>query len=143
MRALLLIAMTACIETPSGTGIIGTRTDMTTQPGTYTGYRVVTKCTQSPTNVGVIGTGMVAVPNTAAIAAAGQDLHMQLSDLKSVWGWGGSALGCEPGVGTEIDLDDWRDVDTVIARTGAWLRDRGYALQVAIFVEGIPVADAQ
>ncbi len=142
MRALVLIAMVGCAGRPEP-GVIGTRADMTTQPGTYAGYRVVTACTQSRTDVAVIGTGTVTFADTAAIATAGQDLHAQLSDLASIWGWGGAAVGCEPGVGTEIDLDDWRDVDTVIARTGAWLQARGYALQVAISVSSIPVPDAQ
>ena len=44
--------------------------------------------------------------------------------------------------GTNVWLSDWRDVDTVIVRVGAWLRANDYALQVGIGVEGIPVPHA-
>jgi hypothetical protein len=138
---LIAIALlsSACIEEPHGPGIVGSSNDMTTPAGDYTGYRVVTSCESTWSDVGVIGTGSVAITDTTAIAAAGQDLKTRLADVASIWGWGGYGLVCEPGVGTQIDLSDWRDVDAVIERTGAWLREHDYALQVGIGVSGIPV----
>ena len=131
--------LSACIEEHHGPGVVGSPADMTTPPGDYTGYRVVTECAGTWADVGVTGTGSLAITDVAAIAAAGQDLRMQLTDLASIWGWGGYGLACEAGIGTNISLSDWRDVDTVIARTGAWLRAHDYGLQVGISVGGIPV----
>lgn len=140
LLAIALLLLAACVQEDHGTGIVGTPDDMTTLPGDYVGYRVTTPCVNAPSvDVGVIGTGNVAVMQTADISAAGNDLHTRLTDLASIWGWGGYGLVCDAGVGTQIYLRDWRDVDTVIARTGTWLRDHDYALQVAISVEGVPV----
>lgn len=135
----IALLLSACIEEHHGPGVVGTSDDMTTPAGDYVGYRVVTACSGTWTDVGVIGTGSVAVTDTTAISAAGKDLALQLADLASIWGWGGYGLVCEPGVGTQIHLSDWREVDTVIARTGAWLREHDFALQVGISVEGVPV----
>jgi hypothetical protein len=135
----IALLLSACIEEHHGPGVVGSSDDMTTPPGDYAGYRVVTTCGGTWTDVGVIGTGSVAVTDTAAISAAGQDLKLQLADVASIWGWGGYGLVCEPGVGTQVHLSDWRDVDAVIARTGTWLHERDYALQVGISVGGVPV----
>jgi hypothetical protein len=134
--------LSACIEEHHGSGVVGTRDDMSTSSGDYTGYRVVAECPSTYADVGVIGTGSVALTVTDDISAAGQTLHNELADLASVWGWGGYGLVCEPGIGTNVWLSDWRDVDTVILRVGAWLRANDYALQVGIGVEGIPVPHA-
>lgn len=136
------LLVSACTMEHHGSGVVGSAEDMTTTPGAYVGYRVVTSCEGTWTDVGVIGTGTIALTETAAITAAGQDLHAQLSDLASVWGWGGYGLACEPGVGTSVYLSNWRDVDTVIARLGAWLHAHDYALQIGISVDGIPVPHA-
>ncbi len=135
----IALLLSACIEDHHGPGVVGSSTDVTTPPGDYAGYRVVTACGNTWTDVGVIGTGSVAITDVAAIAAAGQDLSTRLGDLASIWGWGGYGLVCEPGLGTQIDLSNWRDVDAVIERTGAWLREHDYALQVGIGVDSIPV----
>ena len=143
MRLALALLLAGCVQQgPDGPGTVGSPADVKTPSGYYTGYRVNTQCNQTWTDVGVIGTGSVAVTGDAAIAAAGQDLHTRVTDLASVWGWGGVSLVCEPGVGTQIELSDWRDVDTVIARAGDWLREHDYALQVGIEVAGIPVPQA-
>ncbi|HEY5944825.1 MAG TPA: hypothetical protein VIV40_05010 [Kofleriaceae bacterium] len=139
----IAVLLSACvIDEPHDLGVVGSSADMTTPAGDYSGYRVVTGCGNSWSDVGVIGTGSVELTQVADIAAAGQDLHERVTDLASVWGWGGYGLVCEPGVGTQIDLSNWRDVDTVIARTGAWLAEHDYKLQVSISVEGWPVPDA-
>jgi hypothetical protein len=131
-----------CAVEHHGSGVVGSSDDMSTPAGDYTGYRVVTQCEGTWTDVGVIGNGSVVLAQTAEISAAGQDLHTQLVDLASVWGWGGYGLACEPGIGTQVYLSNWRDVDTVITRVGTWLRAHDYALQVAISVSGIPVPQA-
>jgi hypothetical protein len=142
--ALLLCAcLAACIEQHEGPGVVGSSDDVTTPPGEYVGYRVVRPCATSTwTDVGVIGTGTIELTQTDEIAAAGQELRAQIADLPSVWGWGGYGLVCEAGLGTSISLSDWRDVDTVIARVGDYLRERDYKLQVGIAVSSIPVPHA-
>ena len=138
MRIVLALLLTACVAEDHGSGVVGSEADVTTPPGDYTGYRVVTECGGTWTDIGVIGTGTIEVTDTALISEAGNDLFFQLGDIKSIWGWGGYGLVCEPGVGTQIDLSNWRDVDAVIARTGEWLRARDYKLQVGISVGGPP-----
>jgi hypothetical protein len=138
----IALLLSGCIEEHHGPGVVGTRADMTTPAGDYAGYRVVTECGNTWTDVGVIGTGSIAVTDTAAIAAAGNELYAQLGDIKSIHSWGGYGLVCEPGIGTNVWLSNWRDVDTVIARTGEWLRARDFALQVGIGVEGPAVPTA-
>jgi hypothetical protein len=144
MRHLAIaLLLTACVAEPDyGPGTVGSPDDVTTPPGDFVGYRVVMPCGNSWSDVGVIGTGTVAVTNVDAISSAGQDLRTRLVDLASIWGWAGYGLGCQGGVGTEIDLSDWRDVDTVIERTGAWLVEHDYALMVSVSVSGIPRPDA-
>jgi hypothetical protein len=136
--AAALFFLTACItfDHDNDDHVIGARTDMRTQPGDYAGYRVVTACSGTWSDVGVIGTGTI---EPADIAGAGQELHTRLTDFASIWGWGGTSLVCEPGVGTSIDLNNWRDVDLLIVRIGDWLRERDYKLQVGIAVGGQPV----
>ena len=141
LAAIALVLLCACIDEPSGSGVLGSRADMTTPAGDYTGYRVVTECS-AYTDVGVIGTGSIAVTQTADISAAGNDLHTRIADITSVWGWGGYGLVCEPGIGTQVYLSNWRDVDTVIARAGAFLAERDFAMQVSVTVEGQPVPQA-
>lgn len=140
-RIVLALMLTACIEEHRGPGVVGTPADMRTRPGPYAGYRVVMPCEGTWVDVGVTGTGGVDLTATEDILAAGQQLATQLSDVASIWGWGGYGLACEPGVGTQVSLSSWRDVDTVIARTGAWLRLHDYRLQVGIHVGGPPVPD--
>lgn len=143
MRLVLALVLSGCVaDGATSPPVIGSSADVTTQPGNYNGYRVDTACANHFADVGVIGIGQVAVTDVAAISAAGQDLRTRLTDLESIWGWGGYGLVCESGVGTEISLSSWRDVDVVIARTGAWLLEHDYALQVGITVDSIPVADS-
>jgi hypothetical protein len=142
MRILLLALLGGCVmDEATSPPVIGTSADVTTQAGTYVGFRIDTSCASHAADLGVIGTGSVAITDVADIASAGQDLRTKLSDITSIWGYGGYGLVCESGVGTEIDLSDWRDVDAVLARTGAWLHEHDYALQVGITVGSIPVAD--
>jgi hypothetical protein len=141
MRCLLLAVLGACSVAPEDAhDVVGSPDDVATIPGAYAGYRVVAPCATTAFALGVSGTGSVAITDTTAISAAGQSLATELADVSSIWGWGGYGLACEPGIGTQILLDDWTQVDTVIARTGAWLAARDLALQVAIEVGPPPVA---
>ena len=142
-RIALALLLSACIEQHHGPGVVGSSEDVATPPGDYVGYRVVRPCVGTTwSDVGVIGTGSIELTQTADISAAGQELHDRVADVASVWGWGGYGLACEPGVGTQVALSNWRDVDTVIARAGEFLRERDYKLQIAIAVDGIPVPAA-
>jgi hypothetical protein len=123
-------------EDREGSGVVGSPADMRTSPGDYAGYRVVTACNSTWIDVAVIGTGTI---EPADIPAAGQELRDRLTDFMSIWGWGGTSIGCEPGVGTSVDLSDWREVDPLIERIADWLRERDYSLQVVIAVDGQPV----
>ncbi len=141
MRTIALLALAGCTggATPA---VIGTEADVRTAPGDYVGYRVIAPCSTSGViQLGVVGTGSTALVNIDAIAAAGATLMSKLADIKSIWGGGGYGLVCDPGVGTEIDLDNWFDVDEVIARTGEWLHDQNLSLEVALSVESIPMPD--
>ncbi len=133
----------ACVDMGDrGSSITGTSGDVTTEAGEYVGYRVVTPCEQGYVNIGVIGTGNVPLVDNAAIGAAATELAESLADVPSVWGHSGYGLSCEPGIGTTIYTDNWRDVDELINRIGAYLRERDLALQVGIGVDSIPVAVA-
>jgi hypothetical protein len=99
----------------------------------------VLTCANAWRDAGVVGTGSVAVTGNEAIAAAGEDLYTRVHDIASIWGWGGFGVACESGAGTQISLSSWRDVDTVIARTGAWLIEHDYNLQVGITVDAPPI----
>jgi hypothetical protein len=134
----------ACVDMDDhGPPVVGTSGDVQTAPGDYVGYRVVTPCDEAYVNVGVIGTGSVTIPNVEDIAPVSGDIYTTLGDLKSVWGYSGASLVCEPGVGATISTSSWRDVDTMIARIGDYLSTHDLALQVGISVETIPVADAK
>ena len=138
---LVVLGLSGCVvDSPTGPGVTGTSADVTTQPGTYVGYRFDVGCANHFADLGVVGIGATAVIEVAPISAAGQDLRTRLADLESIWGWGGYGLVCEPGVGTEISLSSWLDVDTVVARAGAWLVEHDYALQIGITVGSPPVA---
>ncbi len=137
--AILCIVLAGCDPAPETVGVLGSRSDVSTRAGSYSGYRVVMACPTTAVNVGVIGTGSVAVTDVNAIAHAGEELQAQLIDIRSIWGSGGYGLVCEAGVGTSISLDDWRDVDAVIARAGAFLEARDLALQVGITVGSVPI----
>lgn len=141
MRNLVLlgaIVLAGCAAQPADHPVLGTRADVTTQSGQYTGYRVVTSCPTTFADIGVIGTGARVVMSTSEMSSLGQQLHARLTDLASVWGWGGYGLVCESGAGTTLNLDDWRDVDTIITRAGAFLGEQNVTLQVGINVESIP-----
>ena len=139
---MLLVGLLAgCNEMASGDQVIGDRSDVQTTPGVYVGYRVISPCQNTVPALGVVGTGTTALVNLQDIAAAGATLLSRFSDLPSVWGGGGYGTVCGPGVGSELDLDNWHDVDTVIVRTGQWLRDQNLTLEVGIAVSSVPVPD--
>lgn len=141
MRIALLALLVGCSSGSDGPGVIGSPTDVSTTPGTYAGYRVVSPCpTMLHATLGVIGIGSVVVSGDS-VSRFGLQLERELTDLHSIWGGGGIALGCEPSVSTSLMLDDWRDVDTVIDRTGAFLTDHDLALQVSITVSSVPAPE--
>lgn len=134
------LAMGACVDMDDGgSTIVGTSGDVTTEPGTYTGYRLVSPCEERYVNIGVIGTGAIELTEVAEISGAGQELAATLRDVTSIWGHGGYGLACEPGVGTTIHTNNWQDVDMLIVRIGDFLRERNYALQVGLSVGSQPV----
>ena len=136
----VLLVVGGCVDMEDrGPTIVGTSGDVTTEPGDYTGYRVVSPCEDSFVNIGVIGTGSIDVPDANDISALGSELGASLRDVTSVWGSAGYGLACEPGLGTSIYTNDWRDVDMLIARIGEFLRDRDVALQVGVNVGSQPV----
>ena len=144
MKSSLLIAVLAttgaCVEMDrGGTPIVGTSGDVMTEPGAYVGYRVVLPCEDRYVNIGVIGTGSVELTAIEDISAAGNDLAASLGDIKSIWGYGGYGLACEPGVGTTIYTSNWQDVDALIGRIGVYLDERDYGLQVSLSVDSPPV----
>jgi hypothetical protein len=139
-RLALLLALPACFESASSPGVSGSERDVRTLPGDYGGYRVVRPCPETYRDIGVVGLGAEVPDDNDAIVALGGELLLEVGDIPSIWGGGGVGLGCEPGVGTTVYLDDWRDVDQVIARAGDFLAARDLAMEIGISVESIPVA---
>jgi len=135
-----VLALVACSSDPIPSDVLGSPSDLRTAPGTYAGYRVSYPCSGSWVNVGVEGVGANPVTTLADITRVGADILAALADVPSVFGGGGYGVQCHTGVGTGVDLDDWRDVDRVIARIGELLGERDLSLQVGISVSGIPVA---
>jgi hypothetical protein len=144
MRWMVILAvgqLAACLDTGTeGRDVLGSPDDFATPAGAYPGYEVARSCRADGPAVGVIGTGTTVLADVQAIGAVGGALHDELADVPSLWGGGGYGLACLPGVGTILYLDDWRDVDEVVERSGAYLRARDLALQVGIEVAPVPVA---
>ena len=139
----LALVVVGCVDMDDkGPAIEGTSGDVTTAPGDYVGYRVVSPCEGTWVNIGVTGTGTRVLSTTEEISAAGAELGASVRDFGSVWGHGGVGLSCEPGVGTSVHTSSWYDVDALIVRIGDYLRDRDLALQVGISVGSIPVPHA-
>ena len=136
------VAIAGCgMNTADGT-VLGTPDDLKVAPGTYDGYRLVRPCAASPSlTAGLEGIGTQAPTDEHAIASLGGELLATFSDLQSVWGGGGFGLACASGVGTDLFIDDWRDVDGVIVRAGRWLEERDLGIKVTISVVSIPVAE--
>lgn len=131
--AALAALLAGCVASSHEAHVLGSPEDVHTAAGDYVGYRVVRPCALASVDLGVRGTGSV-VPNQAMITAAGAELLQLVGDLR-LSGGGGYGLACEAGVGTQLVLGDWRDVDTAISRVGPWLAERDLALQVAISVD--------
>lgn len=143
MRLVLVLALAACSSGSTGSGksgVSGSSGDLHTAPGTYAGYRVSYPCEGTWVDVGVEGLGANLVTTSDGLSRVGADILASLADVPSVWGGGGHGLQCHSGTGTTLSLDDWRDVDRVVTRIGALLRERDLSLQVGISVSGVPVA---
>ena len=135
-----VVVLVACSSDPIPSDVLGSPSDLRTAPGTYAGYRVSYPCSESSVDVGVEGVGANPVTTINATSGAGAELLAALADIPSVFGGGGYGVQCHTGTGTSVYLDDWRDVDRVIARIGAFLGEHDLSLQVGISVSGIPVA---
>jgi hypothetical protein len=139
LMPVFVLAVAACGADSIPSDVNGSPSDLRTAPGTYAGYRVSYPCAGAWANVGVEGAGANPVTANDAISRVGADILAALADVPSVWGGGGYGLQCHAGTGTRLSLDDWRDVDRVIARIGALLAERDLSLQVGIQVSGVPV----
>jgi hypothetical protein len=140
LMPVFVLAFAACSGDRIPSDVKGSPGDLHTQPGTYAGYRVSYPCSEASVNVGVEGVGANPVTTSNDISRVGTDLLAALADVPSVWGGAGYGVQCHAGTGTRVSLDDWRDVDAVVARIGAYLGERDLSLQVGISVGGIPVA---
>jgi len=134
----LVLVLAACSGDSIPSVVNGSPSDLRTAPGIYAGYRVSYPCAGASVDVGVEGLGANPVTTSDGISHAGADILASLADVPSVWGGGGYGLQCQSGIGTSVSLDDWRDVDQVVTRVGALLRERDLSLQIGIFVSGIP-----
>ncbi|HEY5922537.1 MAG TPA: hypothetical protein VIV11_12740, partial [Kofleriaceae bacterium] len=72
-----LLLLCACVDENHGSGVFGTRADMRTSAGDYTGYRVITACEGQWTDVGVIGTGSRVINESNELADYGQEMYWQ------------------------------------------------------------------
>lgn len=139
---IFVLALVACSgdPLPIPSDVKGSPSDLRTAPGTYAGYRVSYPCSEASVNVGVEGIGANPVTTFNEVTRVGADILAALADMPSVFGGWGYGVQCHAGTGTGVSLDDWRDVDGVIARIGAYLSERDLSLQVGIEVSGIPHA---
>lgn len=127
-----------------GSGVVGSALDAHVGAGNYDGYRVIRPC---PTRVtagaplalkGVGPTKLTTIDEVQAWSS--RRLSPLLSEGTSVNGVGGVSLGCEDGIGAWVVLSDWREVDALVARIGAFIREDGVDAQVSIEVQGPMVA---
>lgn len=107
---------------------------VTPLPGLYDGYEVHT-CGNSATDLGIRGVGSKIVSGIDDVWSAGNEVCDSVRDIGSLLACGGIGDACGT-VGTMVDLNDWRDVDTVIARVGTLLHDRDWSLEVGLTVRG-------
>jgi hypothetical protein len=135
-------SLSSCLFLDGGSEaqVKGTSADVMTAPGSYDGYRVIYPCSLSAPDLGIRGLGTREITGVDAIWAFGNQAFDAVRDVPSVWRGGGISRGCEPGSGTSIALDDWHDVDEVLARLGRLVREQDVAVQVGISVTTIPVA---
>jgi hypothetical protein len=119
----------------------GQPNDVKTVPGVYDGYEVVYPCPLHPTSYGIQGAGLIPMTTGDDVWNAGSAMCTVLKDVPSVFGCGGMGTACS-GLGTFVEMDDWREVDTVIDRVGHFLRDHDWSLDVAVEVNSIPVASS-
>jgi hypothetical protein len=149
--AVLVVALLAGCADDEESEVVGSPADVQTMPGVYDGYAVANGCDWD-SMLAVTGTGtswIGGVAPTAEGRAEALDLWGQetlgpaLEDLSSVWAVGGYGLSCHQiaGMGPTVHTNDWTDVDAIIQRVGALLRDEGLQDEVAILVGGIPEAE--
>lgn len=120
--------------------IAGTPSDVKTAAGSYDGFSVTRPCSESAVaDVGVRGLGRTTVTDRAEMYALAGELERSMPDVTSIY-LSSTGLQCDGDYGASISLTDWREVDEVIRRTGAFLRDRDLALSVSVNVESMAVA---
>jgi hypothetical protein len=137
---LMGLVLGGCGAGSADSAVKGSPADVVTAPGVYPGYRVVMPCPGSGVDLGIRGLGTKEVATADEVWKVGGEIDLSLRDLQSVWSAGGYGASCETGLGTLVHLDDWRDVDRVIARIGAMLRERDLSIQVGLSVVSVPVA---
>jgi hypothetical protein len=118
----------------------GTVADVTTQPGRYPGYDVTFAEDPAGTwTATVTGTGSVRVSEWPAPAICEFVDHLELSlglEFPSLQAFSGTTEGCAGWTSIWIYGYDWRDVDGVLAMTGAWMRARDYQFAVTLEIGG-------
>lgn len=127
--------------------VLGSPSDVRTAPGTYEGYEIVDHC-ELAHDYGVVGIGTRwyddVAPGDAGRPDALTDFGYQvlkpaLADIDSVHtiGWGRTCTGNS---GVSLGISDYRDVDGAFSIVGRILAEGDLREEIAISVEGVPVA---
>jgi hypothetical protein len=131
----------------AGEAVVGSPQDVHAALGDQDGFALVNDCSFPHTNFGVIGRGggwfegvePGAMGRAQALErAANLTFAPALRDLPSVFGvgWGSACRG----TGIFVLTNAWPDVDAIVARVGALLKAGDLREEVAVTVEGLPVA---
>jgi hypothetical protein len=130
----LMFALGACGHRVgnSPSTIRGTYLDIKTEAGDYQGYKVVRSCRSGM--IAVRSHGSHSPASLGALASALYDAHLVPSVAMA-----GDGVGCES---TEravyVFLSDFREVDTAVARIGAYLSAHDLNAEVVIAMSGRP-----
>jgi hypothetical protein len=139
-RILTLLIASGCLACATGASrkpvsattnvppqVFGSRLDFKTPPGPKDGYSVVS-CSNADC-VGVTGAGRHAFEPQLRLR---DELRGSLRDFASIHS-SGYGRKCDSG-GVYLDMFDWREVDRVVARIGAFLRQHDLSDAVAVCV---------
>jgi hypothetical protein len=143
--AVLVLALLGCAEEDEPS-VLGSPSDVKTEPGVYDGYEIIAECQHPSFNYGVRGTGSLwyngVAPGDTGRFDALWDLASVVStatrDVDSIFGVGiGTSCTLDSG-GISVMTSDWRDVDRTFSLAGELLAERDLREEITLRVTGIP-----
>ncbi len=120
-------------------GVLGSPADVRTRPGTFNGYWVGFGCSQPSFSARWQGFSTVIVLGKGARAFPGDDAFARLAGAvrgaaraPSVFATSGWDPCYTAGQAIRLSVNDYRDVDAMIHRIGAWLARQDYGGEVQL-----------